>query len=77
MCVSQYAEYTAASKSVYVFKGEDSPNEKNFEIKYCGVRDFEYGGKAQHFYVTDKKKIKQLAELNNPYAIAHLEKVKQ
>ena len=64
MCVSQFRDYCKASEFRHTGRNEDLHN-KDIEVKSGTTH---YNGRNYH-YITDRNKLKQLAKLNNEYAI--------
>jgi len=72
MCVSQFRDFCKVSKFNHS-NYESDLKDKSLIVKK-GTKW--YNGRP-NYYVTDLKKLKQLAKLNNEYAIKALENLKQ
>ena len=71
MCVAQFRDYCNASK----FQGDfDNQYEKDVNNKYKRVGIYlTYENQTNHYYVTDLKKMDDLAKNGNPYAIREMD----
>lgn len=74
MCVAQFREYCKASQFKKNYSNEYQ-NDLKDTTKEVGVY-IEYKNMPDVHYVTDLKKMKQLAKSGNQYAINHLKKSK-
>ena len=67
MCVAQFRDYCSASKFKINYNNQYEKDLNNKDI--IVGQYFVYEGKPDAYYVTDLKKMKELAKNNNPYAI--------